>query len=59
MCIRDRYWIVDGDARLIERWRPEDHRPEILDSKIEWQPVSTLTPLVIDLPALFKLAYDE
>lgn len=53
------YWIVDGDARLIERWRPEDNRPEILDTTIEWQPESGLPPLVIDLLALFKLAYDE
>jgi Uma2 family endonuclease len=53
------YWIVDGDARLIERWRPSDTRPEILEDKIDWQPDPSLTPLVIDLPALFKIAYDE
>src|SRR6185312_12215292 len=23
------YWIVDGDARLVERWRPADDRPEV------------------------------
>lgn len=53
------YWIVDGDARLIERWRPADIRPEILDTTIEWQPDPALPPLVIDIPALFKIAYDE
>lgn len=30
------YWIVDLDARLVERWRPDDTRPEILDRTLEW-----------------------
>jgi Uma2 family endonuclease len=30
------YWIVDLDARLIERWRPEDSRPEIAGETLEW-----------------------
>jgi len=30
------YWIVDLDARLIERWRPDDARPEILDARVSW-----------------------
>jgi Uma2 family endonuclease len=30
------YWIVDLDARLIERWRPEDTRPEIVAETLEW-----------------------
>ena len=24
------YWIVDPDSRLIERWRPDDDRPEVI-----------------------------
>ena len=31
------YWVVDLDARLIERWRPGDERPEMLSEKIEWE----------------------
>jgi len=30
------YWIVDLDARVVERWSPLDERPEILDERIEW-----------------------
>ena len=30
------YWVVDPDARLIERWTPADLRPEILDEVLEW-----------------------
>lgn len=28
------YWIVDLDARLIERWTPEDNRPVIIDRRL-------------------------
>jgi Uma2 family endonuclease len=30
------YWIVDLDARLIERWRPDDARPEMADERLDW-----------------------
>src|SRR5262245_7939297 len=46
------YWIVDLDARLIERWRPADARPEILDDRLAWR-VGDLPELTIDVPALF------
>jgi Uma2 family endonuclease len=47
------YWIVDLDARLVERWRPDDARPEILATRLEWQPRAELEPLVVDLTAFF------
>ena len=31
------YWVVDPDARLIERWTPADVRPEILDATLTWE----------------------
>ena len=31
------YWVVDPDARLIERWTPEDDRPEIVDDVLSWR----------------------
>jgi len=30
------YWVVDPEARLIERWTPADTRPEIVDEVLEW-----------------------
>lgn len=48
------YWIVDLDARAVERWRPADERPELLDTRITWHPEGAAEPLVIDLPILFK-----
>lgn len=47
------YWIVDLDARLIERWRPDDTRPEILSDRIGWRPDGDGGALEIDLAALF------
>lgn len=48
------YWIVDLDARTIERWRPGDERPEILDQFMIWNPQGAAAPLEVDLPAMFK-----
>jgi Uma2 family endonuclease len=47
------YWIVDLDARLIQRWRPSDDRPEILTQSLEWRPPGSRDPLAIDLTAYF------
>lgn len=44
---------MDPDARVIERWRPDDERPAILVTQIEWQPDPSAPPLVVDLTAYF------
>ena len=46
------YWIVDLDARLVERWRPGDARPEVVSEELVWEPLPTVTAR-LDLPALF------
>ena len=53
------YWIVDVDARLVERWRPGDDRPHILAETIEWQPDPATPALVIDLPRYFAEVLGE
>jgi Uma2 family endonuclease len=53
------YWVVDGDARVVERWRPEDDRPEILVERLEWRPDPQLPPLIIELQALFADALGD
>jgi len=53
------YWIVDLDARSIERWRPADERPEILTESLSWQPLPAHPPLTIDLPACFARIHGE
>jgi len=52
------YWIVDLDARLVERWRPADERPEVVSEELVWEPLPTVTAR-LDLPALFARVLGE
>ncbi|MFI5229394.1 MAG: Uma2 family endonuclease [Gemmatimonadales bacterium] len=47
------YWIVDIDARLIERWRRGDERPDIVSTTLIWSPDGAAQPLAIEIDALF------
>jgi Uma2 family endonuclease len=47
------YWIVDIDARAIERWRPDESPVERLADSLQWQPERDAPPLTIDLPTYF------
>jgi Uma2 family endonuclease len=47
------YWVVDLDARVIERWTPSDARPEIVDDALIWNPGGAAKPFALDLPAYF------
>jgi len=53
------YWIVDLDARVVERWHPGDERPEICTGLLEWTPQGATAPIVVDLPAMFRAALGE
>jgi Uma2 family endonuclease len=55
----DEYWIADPDARLLERWRPDDERPEILTATLSWQPEPAIPPLEIDVAELFAEIWAE
>jgi Uma2 family endonuclease len=48
------YWIVDVDSRLVERWLPDDDRPEVLRKEIKWKPDAKGKTLAIDLVKLFQ-----
>jgi Uma2 family endonuclease len=52
------YWIVDLDARLIERWRPEDSRPEVLDPELEWSLPGGATGR-LDVRELFAMVWED
>jgi Uma2 family endonuclease len=52
------YWIIDLDARIVERWRPDDARPEILGEKLHWNALPEIAPLELDLPAYFASVLD-
>ncbi len=53
------YWIVDLDARLVERWRPGDERPEILDETLSWQLPESSEPFELDLATFFDEVLDR
>ena len=49
-------WLVDLDARLVERWRPGDEHPEIRSERLDWMPAGATLPLVLDLHDIFREA---
>ena len=53
------YWIVDADARLVERWRGDAERPELFVESLVWQPDAAHPPLVIDLVEYFARVWGE
>jgi Uma2 family endonuclease len=53
------YWIVDTDARLVERWRHGDVSPEVLTENLTWHPAGASEPMVVDLRTLFARCWAE
>ena len=51
------YWIVDMDARHLERWQRGAPRAEIVTRVLSWQPVVSVPPLFIDLETLFRTVW--
>jgi len=46
-------WLVDLDARLVERWTPDAERPEILIERLTWMPPGATQPFELALQPLF------
>lgn len=53
------YWIVDLDARMVERWTPERETPEVLRTSVDWFPAGAGSSLTIDLAAMFELIWTK
>lgn len=53
------YWIIDLDARIIERWRTGEDRPEIIETTLEWLPDGTAEPFVLDVERFFAEVMNE
>lgn len=47
------YWVVDIDARVVERWTPEREGPDVLRTVLEWHPAGESEALTIELAQLF------
>lgn len=52
------YWIVDLDARLFERWRQGEDRPEIVIDVLEWRSPGANEPFQLALPRYFSTVLD-
>jgi Uma2 family endonuclease len=53
------YWIIDVASRLVERWRPESEKAEILATTLSWQPLPSRDALTIDLTSYFRDLHGE
>ena len=51
------YWIVDLDARHVERWQRGAMHAGIVTRVLSWQPVASVPPLSIDLETLFRTVW--
>jgi Uma2 family endonuclease len=49
----DQYWVIDLDARVVERTVPGDPKVEVLDAVLEWHPAGVASPFRLDLPPFF------
>jgi Uma2 family endonuclease len=54
----EEYWIVDLDARVVERWRSTQETPELLRDRLEWAPRGR-EPLRIDVTAFFERVFEK
>jgi Uma2 family endonuclease len=52
------YWIVDLDARAIERWRQDSSVADVCTATLVWQPLPAEAPLLIDVAAYFQQVLD-
>jgi Uma2 family endonuclease len=53
------YWVVDLDARLVERWRAGEDRPEVAFGTLAWAPVAGVEQLTLSLVNLFHEVHGE
>jgi Uma2 family endonuclease len=52
------YWIVDLDARVVERWKHGDTRPDIVSDELRTR-IRDDTEIVIDIKGFFARICDE
>ncbi len=49
------YWVVDGDERTVEVWRPSAEFPVLERERLVWHPAGAPLPFELDLEALFRV----
>ncbi len=53
------YWLLNIEARTIERWRPGSSEAEIVSRALHWHPVPSHAPLRIDVVDYFRAVHGD
>jgi Uma2 family endonuclease len=48
------YWVVDGDAHVVEVWTPDTQFPRFEHERLVWHPAGADQPFTMTLPDLFR-----
>lgn len=48
------YWVVDGDERVVEVWKPEALYPHVESERLVWHPMGASAPFTLALTELFR-----
>ncbi len=52
------YWIVNVEARVIERWRPGATRAELVTDRLEWRPEPAVERFVLALDEFWREVFE-
>jgi Uma2 family endonuclease len=53
------YWVVDLDARAVERSTPLDSRVDVIVDRLEWLPEGASRPFAFDVSGYFARVLDD
>jgi Uma2 family endonuclease len=53
------HWIIDVDARHLERWTSASVAAEIIRDRLEWAPADARVSFLLDLPEFFERVWGE
>jgi Uma2 family endonuclease len=48
------YWVLDDQSRTVERWRPDDDRPQVIADALQWLPEGASQPFVLNVADFFR-----
>ena len=55
----EQYWVVDLDARVVERTNPGDPKVEMLDEALEWHLAGVAIAFRLELPSFFARVHGD